>query len=99
LSLHPPSFPTRRSSDLAAGLRDIILVKRATSRGVLSKLPDKHYGLIYVDGSHKYDDVSFDLSAASRLLRDGGILCGDDLELHSRSEEHTSELQSRFDLV
>lgn len=39
------------------------------------------YDLIYIDGSHHYEDVLMDITHANRLLRPGGIICGDDLEL------------------
>ena len=35
-------------------------------------------GLIYVDGSHEYDDVVSDLLEWSQVLEDGGIMFGDD---------------------
>ena len=34
--------------------------------------------LVYIDGSHEYDDVYADLCAYSQLLRPGGLLFGDD---------------------
>jgi predicted O-methyltransferase YrrM len=37
--------------------------------------------LLYLDGSHYYADVKADIAASIPLLSDGGILCGDDLEL------------------
>lgn len=39
------------------------------------------YDLIYIDGSHHYADVQMDITHANMLLRPGGIMCGDDLEL------------------
>ena len=39
-----------------------------------------YYDLIYLDGSHYYHDVVADIRHSHALLRDGGILCGDDLE-------------------
>lgn len=53
---------------------------RGTTRKVLPKLRGP-FDLVYIDGSHYYDDVMFDLRASDRLLREGGILCGDDLEM------------------
>lgn len=44
-------------------------------------LRDMAFDLVYVDGSHYHADVLSDLRIAHRLLRTGGILCGDDLEL------------------
>lgn len=45
-------------------------------------LDGAHFDLIYIDGSHYYQDVKTDIILARhRLVADGGILCGDDLEL------------------
>lgn len=44
-------------------------------------LKDGSFDLVYVDGSHYHEDVLNDLRLAERLVRTGGILCGDDLEL------------------
>ena len=54
---------------------------RGTSTDVLPFLTEGSFDLIYLDGSHYLDNVRFDLAEADRLLKDGGILCGDDLEL------------------
>jgi predicted O-methyltransferase YrrM len=67
----------------SAGLHNVVNVKKATSREVLPELPAATWAIIYIDGSHTYEDVTFDIRQAKRLLRDGGILCGDDLELES----------------
>ncbi|MGE0873245.1 MAG: class I SAM-dependent methyltransferase [Burkholderiales bacterium] len=44
-------------------------------------LQAESFDIVYVDGSHYHDDVRTDLALAERLVRTGGILCGDDLEL------------------
>lgn len=54
---------------------------RAISKDVLPILRDKYFHLIYVDGDHGYQGVRSDLLETQRLLCDGGILCGDDLEI------------------
>jgi predicted O-methyltransferase YrrM len=36
---------------------------------------------VYIDGSHYYDDVVEDIRLAKSLVRDGGMICGDDLEI------------------
>lgn len=38
------------------------------------------FDVIYVDGSHIYEDVKKDLALAWPYLKDGGFMCGDDLE-------------------
>src|SRR5699024_12857751 len=89
-----PSFPTRRSSDLpsAQAVRTGRFGSGAGSLAPALFLPDA-------------GDVIGQLLArhAARLGREG-LAPGDPLQVHvdvlgGRSEEHTSELQSRFDLV
>jgi hypothetical protein len=38
------------------------------------------FDVIYLDGSHLYDDIKWDLQFALKSLKSGGLLCGDDLE-------------------
>ncbi len=56
-------------------------VHRGQSRDILPTLKKGAYDLVYVDASHYYEDVLEDLKHAAPLVRDGGIFCGDDLEL------------------
>lgn len=57
----------------------VIKGKSAQSMTLLQK---ESFDFIYIDGSHYYPDVKSDLQLAKSLLRDGGYLCGDDLELN-----------------
>jgi len=41
------------------------------------------YDLVYLDGDHTYTAVRADIGNARPLVSDGGILCGDDLELQA----------------
>jgi predicted O-methyltransferase YrrM len=65
----------------AAGFCGIIVTKAGKSSEVLPGLPLQSYDIVYLDGSHAFEDVLFDLREAKRLIRPGGIICGDDLEL------------------
>src|SRR5699024_11277470 len=79
-----PSFPTRRSSDLAT----LIIIEPKGSRNS-SKFQNP-------DGSPKVEAIAdFTVFSTKAELENGkpGVVMED------RSEEHTSELQSRFDLV
>jgi len=58
----------------------LIQYRRARSTEVLPALPAASFDLIYIDGSHRYEDVRFDLQQAKRLAVEGGIICGDDLD-------------------
>src|SRR5207247_11445407 len=87
------SFPTRRSSDLHPGSRDLapqIAGEALDLTGVVAH------------GSHDGGELALDLGDVARDLADAA---GQDVEVVeissdvSRSEEHTSELPSRVDLV
>ena len=56
---------------------------RGRSKDVLPMLRDGAFDIVYVDGSHYYADVVADLAEARRLVAEGGLLCGDDLELQT----------------
>lgn len=70
-----------------------------TLRGVLRHLSFRTFDLVFIDGSHAFEDVRHDLRAAVKLVKDGGILCGDDLEKQFGDEtfnpEHAAANQHR----
>lgn len=51
---------------------------RGTLEEVWHLLPK--FDLIFIDGSHYYEDVATDIRIARMLLKPGGLLVGDDLE-------------------
>ena len=53
------------------------------SSDILPTLREDGYHLIYLDGDHSYKGVAQDIKLACPLIRDGGIICGDDLELQN----------------
>ena len=63
-----------------AGVSEMIRQRRGYSQNVLPDLPSGQFDIVYIDGSHRFEDVRFDIQQAKRLLRDGGVICGDDLE-------------------
>src|SRR5207249_10097798 len=89
---HLPSFPTRRSSDLVQPALDL-----AASE-------------FFRNGKYRYRERTISpeeqVDFVERLARDYGLFSVEDPfdqedfgAFADRSEEHTSELQSRFDLV
>jgi predicted O-methyltransferase YrrM len=74
-----------------AGVADMIRQRRGYSQNVLPELPSGQFDIVYIDGSHRFEDVRFDIQQAKRLLRGGGVICGDDLERQS-SEVSADEL-------
>src|SRR5690606_40632590 len=86
---HPPSFPTRRSSDLPQAINSYPLLQHA-GEGRLSAV----------------EDILAQAQALGRpVVRTPAFMDGGDHPARirdsdgSRSEEHTSELQSRENLV
>lgn len=86
----------------ACGLNHMVCAEKACSREALPGLQDGAFDLIYIDGSHKKDDVLYDLEQAKRLVRPGGIICGDDLELLKSQvdpQAHAAALVHDIDFV
>ncbi len=54
---------------------------RGKSSDVLPTLEPDSFDLIYIDGSHQYADVLGDIVESVKLIKNRGIICGDDLEL------------------
>lgn len=65
----------------ATGHSDIVRTFKGNSEDVLPFLKDQSFEVVYIDGSHAYSNAIKDLENSARLVVDGGILCGDDLEL------------------
>src|SRR5699024_11246092 len=95
--LRSPPFPTRRSSDLTH-----IMSPRLSFLPLFFLLAGCQYSpSIYIAGSYfpawlVCVAISIPITIALRVLLIAG---GIDDYLPMRSEEHTSELQARFDLV
>lgn len=54
---------------------------RGVSDNILPLLRDNHFDVVFVDADHTYEPVKKDITLSMRLIRDGGIICGDDLNL------------------
>ncbi len=70
---------------------------RGRSERVLPQLRDGQYDVAFVDANHAYSFVKADLLATLRLVGDGGIICGDDLnvQLHECDQAHARANQER----
>src|SRR5207249_11427960 len=90
------SFPTRRSSDLSEGDYSAALIeyKRAYDAS-------PHWQVLFDIGQSYFQlrDYANALLTLQRFVSEGGDRIGREDRATLRSEEHTSELQSRFDLV
>ncbi|MBH52100.1 MAG: hypothetical protein CL785_02975 [Chloroflexi bacterium] len=64
-----------------AGIADRVHIYRGTSDLLLPSLKDSQFDLVFIDGDHRYDQVIKDLERSNPLVKNRGILCGDDLDL------------------
>ena len=64
-----------------AGAAASIDIRRGYSDDILPMLASGSFDIVYIDGDHSYMQVRKDLENAGTLVRDGGLLCGDDLEV------------------
>lgn len=66
-----------------------LIVMRGRSAHVMIYLKPDTFDFIYIDGSHYYQDVLRDIELAKVLVKDGGCICGDDLEVDPTPEIET----------
>lgn len=73
-------FPLFWHNVKSSGLTDTIVVLRGRSAGILPTLRPQAFDLVFIDASHAYSDFVQDLQLSFRLVKVGGVICGDDLE-------------------
>lgn len=60
---------------------DIVVTFKGPSQQTLSMLKSNQVDIVFIDGNHSYSAVLNDLENSVPLIKEGGIVCGDDLEL------------------
>lgn len=84
----------------SSGNNNIVLPFRGESDSILPLLQTEVFDLVFVDGAHDYVNVSKDLKNCMRLVADGGIICGDDLELQlNQTDRIYGEVNLQMDYV
>lgn len=64
------------------------------SRTAHNLLPIKEFDMVYLDGGHSYDGVKSDLQIYYPMVKDGGILSGDDYEYITFDNEECGVVQA-----
>lgn len=54
---------------------------QANSLDYLPRLEDNMFDFIFIDGCHHYTETMSDIENAKRLIREGGVIVGDDLDV------------------
>jgi hypothetical protein len=73
--------------DRMQNYRDRMVIRQGDGAEELSKLPDASIDLIYIDGSHSYDNVMRDGDAARKKVKPGGLLIFNDYIIWSHLEK------------
>lgn len=81
----------------ASGHGDIIFTFKGPSSQNLRALKGEQFDIIFIDADHLYDGIYNDIVNSAPLLKDGGIICGDDLELQYPQSDnmHIKELLNK----
>lgn len=64
-----------------SGYGDIIKLFRCSSDFLFPMLNEGLVDILFVDGDHTYNAIKKDLSNYLKVVKEGGIICGDDLEM------------------
>ncbi len=73
---------------------------RGLSTNILPLLRDGAFDVVFIDADHTYDPVKKDILLSMRLVKDGGVICGDDLNLQFGECDSTfAEEHKHKDLV
>lgn len=64
----------------AAGLSNVCIPIKGDSADALTRFGENSCDLVYIDGDHRVEAVMADIERSLAMLKDGGLLCGDDLE-------------------
>lgn len=64
-----------------SGYSGIVSPFRGASDNLLPLLRDSFFDIVFIDGDHRYRPATRDILNSVRLVKEGGFLCGDDLEI------------------
>lgn len=84
-----------------SGNADMVLPFRGKSCDLMKMFSPGYFDTVYVDGDHTYQACHQDILDGMKLVKEGGILCGDDLELqyHEVDEAYLRQVAQEHDCV
>lgn len=76
-------------------------VKLRSFIGTVDTFRGKHgaFDIAYIDGCHRFSACLTDIEAAFKLLKPGGLLCGDDLEKQVESDDEHANAHAEDEYV
>lgn len=79
----------------SSNLENYVVPLRGMSDEIFSVIKNKRFDFIYIDGDHSYSKFKKDLEDYSTLVKNGGIICGDDLELTAEEADISEMIENR----
>ena len=68
---------------------------RGQSEEILPQLKNSIYDIVFIDADHTYNPVKKDIEESLRLVKEGGIICGDDLNLQMHEIDNKNALENK----
>ena len=68
---------------------------RGQSENILPQLKDSIYDVVFIDADHTYGPVKKDIKDSLRLVKEGGIICGDDLNLQLHEIDNDNAIKNK----
>ena len=75
-----------------------INIHRMTSGEAAPTFSDQYFDWVYIDGDHSYKEVKKDILKYLPLIKPGGLLCGDDLQLSGVKKAVVEVLHSKHEV-
>ena len=73
---------------------------RGQSEDILPSLENNFFDVVFIDADHTYEPVKRDITESLRLIKDGGIICGDDLNLQLHEiDKNNAEINKNKDFI
>lgn len=80
---------------LSSNISENISILRGSTIEMTNVLKENSFDIVFIDGNHAYEFVKADLDLTSKLVKNNGILCGDDLELQFNEVDQEQLLNNK----
>jgi predicted O-methyltransferase YrrM len=75
--------------------KNVHIIRKKTEE-LINEIPVNHLDWVYIDGNHQYEYVLKDLKTFFPLLKEGGIICGDDYDQGAKKPYPVTEAVNTF---
>jgi FkbM family methyltransferase len=75
--------------------QNVQIIRKKTEE-LINEIPVNHLDWIYIDGNHQYEYVLRDLKTFFPLVKEGGIICGDDYDQGAKKPYPVTEAVNTF---